>query len=262
MSAKASSERWRLDLESWAIPPAILAAAPASPWVLPRELFARRAELSLSSPSGASFERAWEALAAGGSVLDVGTGAGAACLPLASRATAITVVDSDEGLLSVLSRSADRLGTAVNQVCGRWPDVAGEVEAADVVTCHHVLYNVPDIEPFLAELTVHARRRVVIEMTAVHPLTPLNPLWEHFHGVIRPTAPRAEDVVGLLEAMGVDPSHEIWSPVGEPEYESFEDLVEVTTRGFVFPRSGPTKSPGRCESKRPTASWASSDRRA
>ncbi len=42
--------------------------------------------------------------------------------------------------------------------------------------------------------------------------------------------PRAEDVVGLLEAMGVDPSHEIWSPVGEPEYESFEDLVEVTTR--------------------------------
>jgi SAM-dependent methyltransferase len=223
-------ERWRRDLESWAIPDEIFAATPESPWVLPRQLFARRAELRLEAPSGPSFERAWEALATPGSVLDIGTGAGAACLPLVARATEITVVDSDAELLSVLAASARRLGADVRQICGRWPDVAGEVDAADLVTCHHVLYNVPDIGPFLAELTAHARRLVVVEITARHPLTTLNPLWERFHGVVRPNVPTADDMLALLEALGLEPSFEVWSPAAEREHESFEDLVEVTRR--------------------------------
>jgi len=229
-AATEASQRWRLDLESWAIPPEILASTPESPWVLPRKLFTRRAELRVKSPAGPSFERAFEALDPPGSVLDVGTGAGAACLPLIPRATRITAVEVDENLLGVLTSSADRLGANVLGVLGRWPDVAGEVEPADVVTCHHVLYNVPDIEPFVTELTAHARRRVVTEMTAVHPLTPLNPLWERFWGIARPTAPNAADMVFLLETLGLAPSYEVWSPASEPEYESFEDLVEVTRR--------------------------------
>jgi SAM-dependent methyltransferase len=230
VSASDLLERWRSDLESWAIPPEILAATSESPWVLPRQLFARRAELSLASPSGPSFERAWEALATPGSVLDIGTGAGAACLPLAPRATAITAVDSDDRMLSVLADSAHRLGTDVRGICGRWPDVAGDVEPADVVTCHHVVYNVADLGPFVAELTAHARRLVVVEITARHPLTPLNPLWERFHGLARPNVPTADDALAVLDALGLAPSHELWSPRRESEYEAFEDLVEVTRR--------------------------------
>jgi SAM-dependent methyltransferase len=237
VNARELCEQWRLDLESWAIPAEILASAPESPWVLPRRLFTRRAELKLNAPAGPSFERACEALATPGSVLDVGTGAGAACLPLVDRATTITVVDSDEQLLSVLAASAERLGVQVKQVCGRWPDVASQVEPADLVTCHHVLYNVPDIEAFVTELTAHARRRVVVEMTAVHPLTSLNPLWEHFHGVVRPSAPTAGDVVALLEALGLAPSHQVWSPAGDEEHESFEELVEVTRRRLCLDAS-------------------------
>ncbi|MGA2529416.1 MAG: class I SAM-dependent methyltransferase [Acidimicrobiales bacterium] len=237
LRAEELSKRWRLDLESWAIPPEILASSPESPWVLPRQLFTRRAELRLEAPSSPSFARAWEALEPPGSVLDVGTGAGAACLPLAPRATSITAVDSDQQLLDVLGASARRLGADVRAIHGRWPEVAQEVEPAEIVTCHHVLYNVADIGPFLIELTNHARRRVVVEMTAVHPLTFLNPLWERFWGIIRPRVPRAVDMLALLEASGLEPSHEAWTPEAEPEYESFEDFVEVTRRRLCLEKS-------------------------
>ena len=38
MSAAELLERWRSDLESWAIPGEILAGTPESPWVLPASL--------------------------------------------------------------------------------------------------------------------------------------------------------------------------------------------------------------------------------
>ena len=230
MSAAELLERWRSDLESWAIPTEILAATPESPWVLPRQLFIRRAEHRSEASAGPSYQRAWEALANPGSVLDVGAGAGAACLPLVPRATAMTAVDSDRDLLSVLVDNADRLGKAVLPVCGRWPEVAGDVEPADVVTCHHVLYNVADLGPFVAALTSHARRLVVVELTARHPLTALNPLWERFHGLVRPNVPTACDALAVLEELGLAPGHEVWSRSGEPDHGTFEDLVEVTRR--------------------------------
>jgi SAM-dependent methyltransferase len=230
VSASELLERWRSDLESWAIPTEILAATPESPWVLPRQLFIRRAEHRSEASAGHSYQRAWEALANPGLVLDVGAGAGAACLPLVPRATAMTAVDSDRDLLSVLVDNADRLGKAVLPVCGRWPDVAGEVEPADVVTCHHVLYNVADLGPFVAALTSHARRLVVVELTARHPLTALNPLWERFHGLVRPNVPTACDALAVLEELGLAPGHEVWSRSGESDHGSFEDLVEVTRR--------------------------------
>jgi SAM-dependent methyltransferase len=230
VSASELLERWRSDLESWAIPTEILAATPESPWVLPRQLFIRRAEHRSEASAGHSYQRAWEALANPGSVLDVGAGAGAACLPLVPRATAMTAVDSDQDLLSVLVDNADRLGKAVLPVCGRWPEVAGDVEPADVVTCHHVLYNVADLGPFVAALTSHARRLVVVELTARHPLTALNPLWERFHGLVRPNVPTACDALAVLEELGLAPGHEVWSRSGESDHGSFEDLVEVTRR--------------------------------
>jgi hypothetical protein len=142
----------------------------------------------------------------------------------------MTAVDSDQDLLSVLVDNADRLGKAVLPVCGRWPEVAGDVEPADVVTCHHVLYNVADLGPFVAALTSHARRLVVVELTARHPLTALNPLWERFHGLVRPNVPTACDALAVLEELGLAPGHDVWSRSGESDHGSFEDLVEVTRR--------------------------------
>ena len=167
-----AARRWREDLDSWAIPAEILDAAPESPWGCPPGLFARAAEEALDKQSGAptpSLRRALEVLPEGGSVLDVGAGGGAASLPLCPPAAAVTAVDQSPQMLERFAELAERQGIDHREVEGLWPDVAAEVGAADVVVCNHVLYNVGDLVPFVTALTDHARRRVVVEITAVHP---------------------------------------------------------------------------------------------
>jgi SAM-dependent methyltransferase len=228
-------DRWRADLAAWAIPEHITAAVAESPWVLPRQVFARRADRLRAGPSGPSFRRAWDALDPPGSILDVGAGAGAACLPLLPRATRLTAVDADAGMLERLSERVATAGIAVRPVTGRWPDAAAQAGPADVVTCHHVLYNVPELEPFVAALTAGARRTVVAEMTAVHPLVSLNALWLRFHGLRRPLSPTAADLIRILTAMGLRPGHETWRRPGGADYASFEELVDVTRRRLCLP---------------------------
>jgi SAM-dependent methyltransferase len=227
--------RWRDDLSAWAIPERITSAVAESPWVLPRQVFARRADRLAHAPAGASYERACEALAPAGTVLDVGSGAGAACLPLAPHATAVTAVDADERMLALLAERAGAIGLDLRTAAGQWPGVAGQVPPADVVTCHHVIYNVPEVEPFLAALTSHARRRVVVETTTVHPLTVLSPLWLRFHGLTRPAGPTAADLLAILSEMGLKAGHTEWSRPAEADYASFPELVDVTRRRLCLP---------------------------
>jgi SAM-dependent methyltransferase len=228
-------DRWREDLAAWAIPEHITAAVAESPWVLPRQVFARRADRLRRDPEGPSFERAWEALDPPGSVLDVGSGAGAACLPLAPRTTTLTAVDADDEMLALLAGRVGEAGLAARMVHGRWPDVGGRVGPADVVTCHHVVFNVPDLGPFLDALTAHARRRVVVETAAAHPLASLNPLWLRFHDLERPEGPTAADTIAILAAMGRGPGHTEWSRPAAADYQSMAELVEVTRRRLCLP---------------------------
>ncbi|HET9769687.1 MAG TPA: methyltransferase [Acidimicrobiia bacterium] len=210
-----SARRWREDLAAWAVPEEILAAAPESPWGCPTGLFARAAEeavVTLPADPLPSQRRALEALPEGGSILDVGAGGGAASLPLCPPGAEVTAVDQSAGMLDAFAKLADRLGVAHREAEGLWPDVAADVGPADVVVCHHVLYNVGDIVPFVTALTARARRRVVVEVTAVHPQSLLNPLWEHFHGVVRPTRPTADDARAVLGDLGLT--------VGAEEFES------------------------------------------
>jgi len=229
------AERWQQDLAAWAIPDDILAAADESPWVLPRQVFARRADRLTAAPSGPSFGRAADALDPPGSVLDVGSGAGAACLPLVPRATSLTAVDESQEMLRLLADRAAALGMPARCVPGRWPAIAPEVATADVVTCHHVLYNAPDVVPFISELTSHARRIVVAEVACAHPLTALNGLWARFHGLRRPDRPTGDDVLAILEAMGLRATWQRWRRPGGADYASFAELVAVTRRRLCLP---------------------------
>jgi SAM-dependent methyltransferase len=227
--------RWRDDLASWAIPACILASVPESPWVLPGKVFARRADRLSTEPAGPSFDRAWAALDPPGTVLDVGSGPGAASLPLLPRTTALTAVDADEPMLALLAERSGARGVRADCIAGRWPDVAGQVPAADVVTCHHVAYNVPDLGPFVTALTDHARRLVVIEVAYLHPLTSLNELWLRFHGLARPGRPTGVDILAILTAMGLRIGHERWSRPAGADYESFAELTDVTRRRLCLP---------------------------
>jgi hypothetical protein len=204
-----AAERWGVALARWAIPDEILSRAPESPWTFPPELFRSRADAAAATPArGPTVVEALEALPDGGTILDVGVGAGAASRPLWPRASRVAGVDSSEAMLDEFRQAATAAGVEAVPVLGRWPDVAAEVDAADVVVCAHVLYNVQDLEPFARALTDHARHRVVIEITSTHPLAWMSDLWLRFHGLERPTEPTADDAEEALRGSGIDVERE------------------------------------------------------
>ena len=80
-----AADRWREQLAAWAIPDAMLAAAPESPYGFATECFRRRGEAVADPESTPTTRRALEALPEGGSVLDVGVGGGGTSIPLAGN---------------------------------------------------------------------------------------------------------------------------------------------------------------------------------
>ncbi|MET0479031.1 MAG: class I SAM-dependent methyltransferase [Actinomycetota bacterium] len=228
-------ERWREQLDGWAIPSEILAAAPESPWGYPVGLFRSRARRAGSRPATPSNLEAARFMPEGGSVLDVGAGAGAASLPLAGLASRLVAVDESPAMVASFLDAADAAGVPAEAVEGRWPEVAGRVGPADVVVCHHVLYNVADLAPFALALTGHARRRVVAELTDRHPLAGLRPLWRRFHDLDRPTGPGADDAVAALGAAGLEVDRQDWEQPDRFGFDDFDELVAFTRRRLCLP---------------------------
>ena len=224
-----AAERWTYALASWAIPQHILDAAPESPWVFPVELFASRADAALTrlTPSN---ERALEALPERGTVLDIGCGGGAASLPLASKAASIIGVDSSPGMLEAFLSRTKAAHVKAETIEGAWPDVADQTPEADVVVCHHVAYNAQDLAGFSARLTDHARGRVVMELTAAHPLSTMNELWLQFHDLRRPDQPTADLAAEVLREAGLDPARQDWTSPGGGGFARREDLVAFVRR--------------------------------
>lgn len=202
-----AARRWAEALAAWAIPDEIRRQATDDPWKLSPNLFRAPdpAEAPVDTPAR---RRALEALPESGTVLDVGAGGGAASLPLAPPAGGVVAVDESEEMLAAFAARAGERGIAHETVAGRWPGVAGSVPEADVVVSNHVLYNVPDLGPFALALTEKARRRVVVEITARHPVVGTNPLWCHFWGIDRPEGPTADDVLDVLVEAGIRPQSE------------------------------------------------------
>ena len=81
---------------------------------------------------------------------------------------------------------------------------------ADVAVCHHVLYNVSDLVPFVRALDAHARHRVVIEIPTTHPLTHMAPLWREFWALERPNGPTADDARDVIRSAGIEANMDIW----------------------------------------------------
>jgi SAM-dependent methyltransferase len=226
-----NAEEWRAAMRAWAVPDAILATAPESPWGLPLEPFRTRAERALPGALTFSNRRARDALPRAGSVLDVGVGAGAASLPLAPRCALIVGVDSSAESLREFRRQARRRGIEGRTIEGVWPDVANRTPIADVVVCNHVAYNVGDLGPFALALDAHARKRVVMEMTIRHPTSWMADLWLHFHDLERPTRPNAGDAVALLRGLGLPVRRRAaLQPRGAGGFRRREDAVAWTRR--------------------------------
>ncbi len=197
-----AADDWAKTLDSWQIPMQILAEAAESPWDLPPQAFAKAARQALARPLSPTHLRALEALPNDGTLLDVGCGAGAASLPLASRAKLIVAVDQSPEMLEQMLSVARNLAEVVTHQ-GMWPECADDVGGVDVAVCANVAYNVRALGPFVTALTQHSRERVVLELTDRHPQSDLNWLWLHFWTLQRPTLPTASDAAAVIaEALG------------------------------------------------------------
>lgn len=201
-----AAQKWAADLSQWAIPESIMSQAPESPWIHPPAMFTLPTEI----PDSPSHQRAREAMPIGGSVLDVGCGGGIAAFAIAPPAGTVIGVDHQDDMLKMFAESANAKGFEHQEVLGDWPDVSPQTPKADVVTCHHVAYNVAQIEPFLKALDSHATKRVVIELPQQHPLSSLRKAWKTFWDLDRPVNPTPQDLIEVLEQMGISANLELW----------------------------------------------------
>lgn len=217
-----AARRWAELQEGRGIPPEILAQAPALPWVHDPSYFVAP-EVPVDTPSRAA---GLELLGPGGTVLDVGAGGGDAALALAGAVTHITAVDQQADMLEAFATDATARGIPFRTVHGRWPDAAAGSGSADVVVSHHVLHNVVDLPPFVAALTAAARRGVVVEMLAEHPMAWLDALWVRFHDLHRPPPATTDDAVAVLAELGITPRVERWERASPPK----QDVAWVTRK--------------------------------
>lgn len=223
------AQRWAAELAGWEIDPEILTAAPESPYGFPPELFA--ADRSVRSPL---LDIAAQAMPPGGSVLDVGAGAGAASLPLAPAH--LHAVDSQPSMLGALVREAAARGVAVTTYDGVWPAVADLVPVCDVVVCAHVAYNVADLGTFATALASRSRHLVAVELHAEHPWVPLGPLWEAVHHQLRPSGPTAALAIDVLRDVGVTPHVTEWErPAVDLSGGLLTTYVDFTRRRLCLP---------------------------
>ena len=243
MSTDAAA-RWTAELAAWAIPEHILRAAPRDPHRFAVERFTALAAEALRQPPTATQERARAALPAGGSVLDIGCGGGAASLPLAPPAAQLIGVDPSADMLAAFTRAAGARGAGVRTVIGVWPEVATGTPVADVVVCAHVVYNVADLPPFVRALTGHARHRVVLELPEVHPLAWLTPYWQALHGLDRPSGPTGDDALELVAGTGVTVHDARWLRPNSLHGEDRDTQVAFVRErlGLVDERTGDVRA--------------------
>lgn len=226
--------RWADDLAAWAIPDEILRQAPTSPWIHPVSLF--DVDPRARDRRTPSELRALEVLPHGGSVLDVGCGGGKAAFALVPPAGSVIGVDRQPAMLERFGAVAGELGITHREILGDWPAVAESAPIADVVTCHHVAYNVPALGAFICALDAHASRRVVVELPMRHPLSDLAPAWQRFWGLARPDGPTAVDALSVVRACGFDARLEEFAESMGRARLPFEEQVEhLRTRLCLTP---------------------------
>ena len=234
--AGTAAARWAELLSGWGLPRAILDQAPESPWGHEPRRFAVDETLDYDTMSA---RWAREVLPRdGGTVLDVGCGGGRSSLPLAPPASELIGVDSSGAMLDEFVEAATAAGVARRTVHGRWPDVAGQTPAADVVVCHHVLFDVQDVVPFLVALGDHAYLAVVVEIPTRHPMSAWSPAFRHFWRLERPEGPTHRDLVAVLDELGLQPEFTTSRRAALPSYAADPDvLVAMARRRLCLPDS-------------------------
>jgi SAM-dependent methyltransferase len=231
---RTAADRWAEQLAGWGIPEHIVFQAPESPWGHDTRRFAVDDTLDRDSTSARWARQVLPP--SGGTVLDVGCGGGRSSLALVPPANELIGVDRSGAMLDAFVAAAAAAGVARRTLHGSWPEIADAAPVADVVVCHHVLYDVADVVPFLIALTQHARLAVVVEIPTRHPMSAMAPAWSHFWNVERPDGPTDRDLIAVLDELGLQPEHTTGGRGPLPSFATDpEQLVPTARRRLCLP---------------------------
>ena len=225
-------------MEAWAIPERLLEAADESPYGWPAELWRRRTrESRRRQESTPTTSLVSEMLGEGGTLIDVGAGTGRSCLPYARAGHRVTAVEKNAGMAAGLREEAGSEGLEVEVVVGAWPKSARSISAADVALSSHVVYDVPDIVPFLRGLNEYGRRAAVVEMTDVHPWTKMNHLYRAIHDLDRPQGPSVDDLVEVVVTeLGSEVGLVRWERAPDLWFLNWREILDYYGKRVVVPR--------------------------
>ena len=226
----AISKSWGEALSKWVLPEELINKAPKNPYRLDPSTF-KPDPIRRNSGTVVELERIIsDRHTASRSLLDVGSASGGISLLVAAGFEEIIAVDQSREMLNAFTENATELGLIdrVRTIHSNWPTT--EKISADIVLNANVLYNVANPGVFVKALIEAARNRVIIEVTKSHPLSNVNQLYEHFHGIKRPTTPTSDDVIALIHAFGYDPQVVSWSRESsnhKQDYEARMDQIQA-----------------------------------
>lgn len=238
---QTANERWADMLAGWRVPPELETGVAVGFDVARFDVarFAAIADHAVTRDTP-SRQRALEVLPEGGSVLDVGCGAGAGSLPLIPPARVVIGVDVQLGMLDAFVHRALARGAEVTAVLDRWPAARDRVPVVDVVVSHNLVYAMPDLATFATTLSQRARHRVVVQCSARHPLDWVRPFWRALHGIDRPDGPTVHDGIAAIQEAGIDVNVVHWtSPGSLPEEPVESQLAFLRARLRVGPDRDP-----------------------
>ncbi len=232
----SAASQWSAALESWRLPDRLIEAVTDTTFTSPPALWRRARLAEARHGTGETTRVVRELLGASGTLLDVGAGTGRLSVPIAGEGFPVTAVEPDEAMAEGLAAEAKELGITVRRVAAMWPDAAGEAGPHDVVLCANVVYNVPDLPPFLKALHAAAVRGVVVELTPSHPWTHLTSYYRAVHDHQLPVVPTADTFCDVVtETLGITPERIDWSRGGVHRFADLQELIAYYGRRLLVP---------------------------